>query len=93
MTESTRVAIDAPVYTLRIHYPDGRDDMVKTRTAGDTLVEPRIYSMGIKTVTVFAGLVMQNGQIRLHFQVLCQRKIWIFTWGIPTSCGMICQLG
>lgn len=48
VTESTRVAIDAPVYTLRIHYPDGRDDMVKTRTAGDTLVEPRIYSMGIK---------------------------------------------
>ena len=48
VTESTRVAIDAPVYTLRIHYPDGRDDMVKTRTAGDTLVEPRMYSMGIK---------------------------------------------
>jgi len=48
VTEYTRVASDAPVYTLRLHWNDGREDTVKLRTAGDTLYAPVLRNMDLR---------------------------------------------
>ncbi len=48
VTEYTRAASDAPVYTLRLHWNDGRADTVKLRTAGDTLYAPSLPTLNLR---------------------------------------------